>query len=254
MYINDVHILAYVIALILGFIIGHSIELVIKKVVDNKNIFTNKSAKEILRNFLVWKKTNYINAGIIVILYFLALQKYGIKQELLENIGLIKAFVLIPVLVLIIKMDYKYKIIPNRITLFLFEAGIVFSFLYSVNNLFMTRDYFIAMIIGFAIFGIIALLGRLIAGKEAMGMGDIKLLAVLGLYFGIPLTVSIAILSFIIAGIISIIIAISKKNKNNEYISFGISIGLAALLCIMLPENTVISVLLTTFTLGRYKV
>ena len=35
-----------------------------------------------------------------------------------------------------------------------------------------------------AIFAIIALIGGLIYGKEAMGLGDVKFIAALGLYFG----------------------------------------------------------------------
>lgn len=252
MYINDVHIFTYIIFFIIGAVVGEFIEWINKRVIEEKRIFS-KDIKTYIKNKL---KINYFTMFLTSILYIIILYRFGIKEEFLENINLIKYIVLIPILISIMIIDNKKKIIPNRLTLTIFEAGIFFTFLYGLNNLFVARDYLIGMIVGLAIFGIIALLGRLITGKEAMGIGDIKLLAGLGLYFGTALTISISIISFIIAAIISIVMMLNKKkktSKSSEYITFGPSIVSASLLCIVIPEETIISVLLTIFTLGRYK-
>ena len=249
MYFNDVHILAYIVVFAIGAIIGQCIEWASKRILSNKKVFSKDIMKELKKKV----KINYFTVFVTAILYIIVLGQKGIKSNLLENLELIKYMVLIPILISIIMIDYKEKIIPNRLTLTIFETGIIFAFLYSINNIFVARDYLLATIIGAAIFGIISLLGRLIAGKEAMGMGDIKLLAALGLYFGVSLTISISIISFIIAAIITIVMMIIKKKKDNEYMSFGPSICLAALVCIVIPEKTIISVLLTVFTLGRYR-
>lgn len=89
--------------------------------------------------------------------------------------------------------------------------------------------------------------------KKPWDFGDVKLLAVLGLYFGVALTISVSIISFIVAGIISLIIMKSKKKNKNEYIAFGPYMVIAAFICIVIPEKTIISILLTIFTLGRYR-
>ena len=254
MYLNDVHILLYIIIFIIGAIIGLFIEWINTRIVENKKIFSKDIIKEVKNNIQTNKiKINYYAIISTAILYVIILYKYGIKSEILQNLELVKYIILIPILISIIIIDYKKKIVPNRLTLTIFETGIIFTFLYGLNSVFIARDYLFGMIIGLIIFGIIALLGRIIAGKEAMGMGDIKLLAALGLYFGISLTISISIISFIIAGIISVIIMIMKKKKAIEYISFGPCIALAAILCIIIPQELIVSVLLTIFTLGRYK-
>lgn len=249
MYFNDVHILAYIVIFIIGLIIGQLIEWINKRVIDNKKIFSKQIIKELKSKI----KINYYTVISTAVLYVIVLYKFGIKSELLENLDLIKYIILIPILISIIMIDYKKRIIPNRLTLTIFEIGIIFAFLYSINNIFITRDYLVGMLVGTIIFGIIALLGRLIAGKEVMGMGDIKLLGALGLYYGTALTISISIISFIIAAIISVIIVLKGKQKNNEYITFGPCVGLSAILCIIVPEKLIISILLTIFTLGRYK-
>lgn len=249
MYINDVHILTYIIFLILGAIVGQFVEWINARVLENKKIFS-KEIKQLVKKKL---NINYFAVITTAVLYIVVLYRFGIKNKLLENLDLMKYMVLIPILVSIIIIDYKKRIIPNRLTFTIFESGIIFTFLYGINNLFIARDCLLGALVGAAIFGIIAILGNLIAGKEAMGMGDVKLLAVLGLYFRTPLTIAIAVLSFIIAGIISVIIMKSKKKEKNEYISFGPCICLASMLCIIFPEETIISVLLTIFTLGRFR-
>lgn len=254
MYINAVHISWYIALIIIGAIIGQFIKISNKRIIENKKIFS----RDILSEFRNKFKLNHGTILTIVVLYLIVLYKTGIKEGLINNLLLIKYLVLIPILISIIMIDYNKKIIPNRLTLTIFETGIIFAFLYGIDNLFKARDYLLAMIIGGLIFGIIALFGRIIAGKEAMGMGDIKLIATLGLYFGIPLTISISIISFIISALFSIILVALKKKKGkeykiDEYITFGPCIGVAAILCMIVPEQTIISVLLTIFTLGRYK-
>lgn len=251
MYINDVHILTYIVFFIIGAIVGQFIEWINKRVIEEKKIFSKDIKLELKKKL----KINYFSMLTTAILYVIVLYRFGIKTEILGNLNLIKYIVLIPILISIMIIDYKKKIIPNRLTLTVFESGIIFTFLYGIDNLFIARDYFLGMIVGFAIFAIISMLGRLIAGKEAMGLGDVKLVATLGLYFGTALTISISIISFIIAGVISIVILQNAKRKNKkdvEYISFGPCIVLSALLCIVVPEKIIVSILLAVFTLGRY--
>ena len=248
MYINDVHILIYIVFLLFGALVGQFVEWINTRITKNKKVFS----KEIIQMFKGKMKINYFSIILTAMLYIITLYRFGIQNNLLENLELIKYILLIPLLISVMIIDYKEKIIPNRLTLTIFESGIIFTFMYAINNLFVARDCLLGALVGTVIFWVIALLGRFIAGKEAMGMGDIKFLAGLGLYFGTSLTISISIISFIIAGIISIIMLISKK-KNSEYMTFGPCISLAAILCIIIPEKMIISTLLIIFTLGRYK-
>lgn len=163
MYIGDVHILTYGIFLIIGVIVGQFIDWMNTRIIENKKIFS----KEITKSKI---KINKFTIVLTSILYIIILYRFGIKKNLLENLDLIKFMVLIPILISIMTIDFKQKIIPNRLTFTLFESGIIFAFLYGINNLFVARNYLLGLAVGAVIFGIIAILGRLIAGKEAMGL------------------------------------------------------------------------------------
>ena len=73
------------------------------------------------------------------------------------------------------------------------------TFVYGINNLNIAKDMFLCMLTGAGIFGFITLLGGLIAGKEAMGFGDVKFMTAVGVYFGMGTTAEISLLSFFIA-------------------------------------------------------
>ena len=51
-----------------------------------------------------------------------------------------------------------------------------------------------------------------------MGLGDVKLMGALGLYFGLTNIIIVALLSFLIGAILSIVLLVTKIKKSDEYI------------------------------------
>ena len=60
---------------------------------------------------------------------------------------------------------------------------------------------------------VITLLSNWISKKEAVGYGDVKLISVLGLFFGWRSIIMVSILSFVIAAIVSLVLLLIKKKK-----------------------------------------
>ena len=89
-------------------------------------------------------------------------------------------------------------------------------------------------------------------GKDAMGFGDVKLMAALGLFFGLSNIIVITLVSFLIGAVLSIILLISKIRKSNEYIPFGPFIVIATFVSMYVPFEQIKNVLLQIFTLGMY--
>ena len=149
-------------------------------------------------------------------------------------------------------IDYRKQIIPNRLNLTLFEVGLVFAFIIGLSSINLFIDKILGMLVGAGIFLIITAVGGLIAGKEAMGFGDVKLMGALGIIFGMTNTIMISVIAFLLGAVISIILLVSKKKKSDEYIPFGPFIILATFLVLFVPHNLMLFVLLKIFTLGMY--
>ena len=150
-------------------------------------------------------------------------------------------------------IDYKLQIIPNRLNLTIFEIGLIFTFIYGLSDVAITINMLLGMVTGAGIFLLITLVGGLFYGKEAMGFGDVKLMGALGLFFGFSNIIVITLMSFLIGAILSIILLIAKRKKTSEYIPFGPFIVIATYICMYIPFEQIVRVLMTIFTLGMYQ-
>ena len=171
MYINDVHILSYVGVGLLAAIIGWFINWANLRLPEEKKVFS----KEIFKQY---KKVK-INGWIIISMIFsyIALVYFcGIHKDFYANLTLIKFAILIPMLLSAFVIDYRLQIIPNRLNLTMFEIGLLITFIYGISNINIAREMLLGMVAGAGIFLLITLVGGLIAGKEAMGFGDVKLM------------------------------------------------------------------------------
>lgn len=131
MYFNDVHILYYVLIGTIGMIIGQLVAYSSNMFINEKKIFSKKNLVEY--NKLVGPK--YILIILTAISYMLLLYKFGLHTGINQNIDLIKFLILMPMLFVVLMVDYKKQIIPNRLNLTIFEIALVFVFIYEWTNI-----------------------------------------------------------------------------------------------------------------------
>lgn len=248
MYFHGVNIGYYLVAAIVGLFMGEFVSWMNKRLPEYKKVFSKDLIKEYKENFT----PNYILMIITATIYVLLIYKFGIKSTFIENLELIKFLILTPMLLSVVIIDYKLQIIPNRLNLTMFEIGIIIAFIYGLSNIAIGINMLLGMFAGGGIFLMITLLGGLVYGKEAMGLGDVKLMGALGLYFGLANIVVIALVSFLIGAVLSIILLATKIKKMDEYIPFGPFIVLATFISIFIPYDILVTALYNIFTLGLY--
>ena len=206
MYINDIHILYYLGFGILGITVGQLIDWCNITLSEHKQVFSKDFFKIYLKNF----KPKYMLIIITAYLY----------------IGVL-------------------YFLPNRLSLTLLEVGLFFAFIEGITNLNIAIDKAVGFVIGMLIMLLITLVGNLISKKESIGFGDVKLISVLGLFFGWKNIIAISAMSFLLAAIISIFLIILKKKKANEYIAFGPFIVISSIIIIFIPVETMVISLLS---------
>ncbi|MFR0822616.1 MAG: prepilin peptidase [Clostridia bacterium] len=249
MYINDVHILYYVLIGGLGLVVGQFIDWCNLRLPEYKKVFSKEFFTLYLKNW----KPKYILSFTTAILYVVLLYVIGWQNNVLYQMELVKYMLLIPMLLSAVVIDWKYQIIPNRLNLTIFEVGLVFAFMQGAYNINLAMDLLLGAVVGAGIFLIITLLGGMIAGKEAMGFGDVKLMGALGLFFGWRKIIAVSLIAFLLGAIISIILLVSKKKKTDEYIPFGPFIVMGAMVVMLVPLDILSFVLFKIFTLGMYQ-
>ncbi len=171
MFINDINIFWYVGIGILGFLVGNFLGVVNYCLPEHKKVFS----MDMIKNYIHMTKSNYILNIITCVLYLVILYFVGIS----DWVRLAEYLILSPMLVSAFAIDYKLQIIPNRLTLTMWEAGIIFSFIRGINNLNAAVEMWIGMVLGAGIFFLLTFLGNIIFKKETMGFGDVKLMGAL---------------------------------------------------------------------------
>lgn len=249
MYINDTNIVIYIFTAIIGLVVGQFVDWMNKRLPESKKVFST----DIFREYKIQFKPNYILMILTSFIYVGLIYNFGIQNNFIGNLNLIKYLLLVPLILSSFVIDFKFKIIPDRLNLTMFEIGIVIAFLYGFSNVAITIDLIFAMLVGGLIFLLIAIVGKMIYGKEAMGFGDVKFMMTLGLYFGLTNIILISIMSFLIGAVIAIILLVCRIKKSDEHIAFAPFIVISTLICIFVPTELIISIIRTIFTFGIYK-
>ena len=137
MYPFNIHILFYVLFCILGIVSGQIASWCIKRMPDHKKVLSTEFFKEF--------KIDDPIIIITVIIYLVLLVMYGIKNQFLNNLQLIKYIILTPMLISAFVIDYRHQIIPNRLNLTIFEVGLAASFVAGLYNMNLLTDSLLGM-------------------------------------------------------------------------------------------------------------
>ncbi len=239
----QLNLVIYIFVGLLGLAIGSFLNVLIYRLPRNKKIIFERSAcphcgKTIpfyhnipLVSFLILGgKCRDCKAGISIrypLVEFLnaALYVYFLYMDGLTWAWPAHAY-LVSSLIVIIFVDLEFRIIPDKITLPGIVAGLVAA-------IFVSPPGIVNALIGFLVGGgallALAYLGEWLFKKEAMGGGDIKMAAMLGVFVGWQKVLLIFMGGAVIGMIVSIVwMLVSKKVRAERIIPFGPFLAMAS--------------------------
>lgn len=129
-------------------------------------------------------------------------------------------------------IDIKTRRIPNKLLLLLIALRAAFFVTEAVIEPSFIRYNLLLMLIGCLIGGGILLVCRILV-KNSIGMGDIKLFGVLGVYFGYDI-LYVMFFSFLCSAVYSMIMLISRKKSRKDTIPMAPFVFLGTILGILL--------------------
>ncbi len=141
---------------------------------------------------------------------------YNLYSEQLIKLVLTSFFT--TVLVLVTVTDFEHRMIPNRAII----PAIVIAAL--VSPLMFGPGWWLALVggaIGYGFFWITVQLGDRLLGRGAMGWGDVKLAAFVGLITGFPGIVTALVITIIAGGVISLVLLVTRIVNLRSGIPYG---------------------------------
>ncbi|MCP4472940.1 MAG: prepilin peptidase [Gammaproteobacteria bacterium] len=115
-------------------------------------------------------------------------------------------------------IDIGHKLLPDNITLPLLWLGILLSLFDVFVSL---EDSVIGVMAGYMSLWSVFMLFKLITGKEGMGYGDFKLLAMLGAWLGWKPLFVVILTSSLVGAVVGISMIVLKKTERGTQIPFG---------------------------------
>ncbi len=178
----------------------------------------------------------FLNAVLYVILF----SRFG-----MESLPALLVYcVFLSALVVITFIDIDHQIIPDSISLPGIPLGILFGALILPNPFMRSEGLgLINSILGFLAGGLgfylIAILGKLLFRKDAMGGGDIKMMAMIGAFLGWKGALLTTFMGSLFGSVIGIALIMWKGRKWGAQIPFGPYLALGAIVSLFWGQEIV---------------
>lgn len=162
-----------------------------------------------------------LNAALYAAVYY----KFG------ATFSFIKYAVFISSMIVIGMIDGKTKFVYKSTTIFAAAAGVVFMIIEGM----LFKEKILTYIIGAAFCFLIILL--IVVLTKGMGEGDIEIAIICGLFLGFKLSALGLFLSFIVGGIVGVILLLRRKKGFKDEMPFGPCLAIGAIISLFAGTN-----------------
>ncbi len=154
--------------------------------------------------------------------------RFGVSEQTLA------ALVLTWALIAMSGIDIAHKLLPDSLTLPMLWLGILLGFFHVFVDL---ESSVIGAMAGYLSLWSVYIVFKLITGKEGMGHGDFKLLAMLGAWMGWKMLFVIILTSSLVGATVGITMILLKKTSRQTQIPFGPYLAAAGWIALLWGEQ-----------------
>ena len=128
-------------------------------------------------------------------------------------------------LVMVLVTDLETRLIPNRIMYPAIAAMAVFGLFMGPavpgSGSWTWWQSLAGGAVGLGVFWVLVVLGTLVWGEGALGYGDVKLAAYIGLVVGFPLVIEALVLTFVFGFVGAVFLLLSRKGSLRSFFPYG---------------------------------
>jgi len=143
------------------------------------------------------------------------------------SLRLVAALILLSGLIAITGIDLDYQIIPDVLSIPGIVAGLLWSFTPGGIG---WKDSILGVVIGGGVFVVIIVASSLVLGQPGMGVGDVKLGAMLGAFLGWQLALLSILLSVLVGGLLAAVLLASGRKARKDPLPFGPFLALGGMI------------------------
>jgi leader peptidase (prepilin peptidase)/N-methyltransferase len=237
-----------VVAAVMGLIWGSFLNVVIHRLPLDQSIVTPRSHCPHCGTLIPWYRNlpvlSYLlqlgrcaacGAGIsvryLLVELLSAVLTVGLYLRLGPGVALIIYWPYVLAMVALAFIDYEHQILPDEITLGGIVVGLAASFFNPVIG--SPRDAFIGAAVGPAFLWSLSRLYKLLRGVEGMGLGDVKMMGVIGAFGGWQVLFPTLLLASLGGLAVALVMAVLGKGSLQTRIPFGTFLAPASVAVIL---------------------
>lgn len=137
-------------------------------------------------------------------------------------------------LIALTMIDYDHQLLPDNITMPFLWLGLIISMFGVFTD---TESSIIGAVMGYLSLWLVYQGFKLATGKEGMGFGDFKLLAMLGAWLGWQMIPAIILMSSVVGVIVGVSLILFKRHDKNQPIPFGPYLAVAGWICLIWGDS-----------------
>lgn len=171
--------------------------------------------------------------AVTALLYVLLLHRYGLTAEFLFFAFLFSA------LIIVLFVDIDNRIIPDKLVIATAIGGCL-ALIYNIFkplSIYGDRNWWnplLGVLPGSGFLLLVAILGILIyKSDDAMGMGDVKIFAPIGLFLGWRMCIAALVISVFLGGLTGAALMISGVKKRRDSLPFGPFIAIGTIIAVL---------------------
>jgi leader peptidase (prepilin peptidase)/N-methyltransferase len=156
----------------------------------------------------------------------------GIALQAGNGLGALIGLVFALALLAVLFIDYDFQIIPDVITL----PGIALGLLATLLSPLSIRDSLLGVVIGGGGLFLVAAAYHRVARREGLGMGDVKLMAMVGAFLGWRGAVATLVLGSLAGSLVGGVLIASRRGSRHTALPFGSFLAPAAWAALLFGE------------------
>lgn len=145
---------------------------------------------------------------------------------------LLQALLLVSLLWILTLIDLETGLLPNLLTFPGIAIGLGFAFWFGYFE-----DAAIGTVLGYGLFWLVARLFLMVTGREGMGYGDFKLLAMLGAFMGWQALPFIIFASSLVGAVVGVLFLVFSRKDMRTEIPFGPYLAAAGMVWFLWGAN-----------------
>lgn len=215
-------------SIFLGLLIGPLLVIITNQTLKAYEASSSEEASQAIHDTKHWIHSWYVWSIIIGIIFVICGWVIGLQYELILILFVVAVFIVL------VQTDLRMMILPNKVVLVGWLGVCIIRLAFFLDTFLW---YLVSSILMLGLLWGVAIVGAKLLKREALGGGDVKLFALVGLAAGLELSLLTLMIASVLGLLYVLVMSAVHRERLKRYFAFGPFIALGCVICLLWGER-----------------